>query len=126
MLWMGTQSIQLVMAKAHTEHLSFHLFNSPQHPLILGLPWLNPHMNWSTGEILGWGEGCLLTCFPSVSALKPSPQPGPPTLWFPLGLRHPLHLSLGSDFPDVSGVLSCYADLKEVFNKAQAISLPPH
>src|SRR4029434_85666 len=58
----------------NTEFLSFHLFNSPSHPIILGFPWLakhNPHMNWVTGEVTGW-------------------------------------------------------DLKEVFNKTRATSLPPH
>nr|XP_033946356.1 uncharacterized protein LOC117452042 [Pseudochaenichthys georgianus] len=31
-----------------------------------------------------------------------------------------------SDFPDLSNVPSCYRDLKEVFNKTKATSLPPH
>ena len=30
------------------------------------------------------------------------------------------------DFPDISKVPQCYHDLKEVFNKARATSLPPH
>ncbi|KAI3357847.1 hypothetical protein L3Q82_016237 [Scortum barcoo] len=31
-----------------------------------------------------------------------------------------------SDYPDISKVPPCYHDLKEVFNKAKAMSLPPH
>ncbi|KAI3368620.1 hypothetical protein L3Q82_025630 [Scortum barcoo] len=31
-----------------------------------------------------------------------------------------------SDYPDISKVPPCYHDLKEVFNKAKATSLPPH
>lgn len=44
-----TQPIQFIMAEGRTEFLSFHLFNSPSHPLLLGLPWLskhNPQINW--------------------------------------------------------------------------------
>lgn len=50
-----TQPIQLAMAKGDSKCLSFHLFNSPQHPLILGLPLLiqhNRYMDGSTGEVL--------------------------------------------------------------------------
>ena len=35
-----TQPIQLIMARDHRESLSFHLFDSPSPPLLLGLPWL--------------------------------------------------------------------------------------
>ena len=55
-----TRPIQFTISKDHTEALSFHLLNSPSHPLILGFPWLskhNPHMDWSTGKILGWDVG---------------------------------------------------------------------
>lgn len=33
--------------------------------LILGYPWLkhhNPHIDWGTGKILGWGRECMTTC----------------------------------------------------------------
>ena len=57
-----TRPLKLIIANGHTESLSFHLFNSPSHPLILGYPWLvkhNPHMDWSTGRVLGWHKDCL-------------------------------------------------------------------
>lgn len=43
----------------HIEHMRFYLFKSSSHALILGQPWLfrhNPHVNWRTGEIMGWGQ----------------------------------------------------------------------
>lgn len=63
-------------------------------------------MKWSTGEVLGWGEGCSLPCFPSISAQKPHSE---------LEIAKPVtsHGSPGStpspsapdlDFPDLSGV----------------------
>ena len=36
------------------------------------------------------------------------------------------NLLVPSEFPDLSGVPDVYLDLKEVFNKARATSLPPH
>ena len=104
------------MAKGHTESISFHLYNSPSHPLLLGLPWLakyNPHIDWLSGGILGWSKSCLSTCFHSETA---------PVHQLPVLQPASSH----TDFPDLSGVPACYLDLKEVFNKARATSLPPH
>ena len=88
-----SQPIQLIMAKGHSEFLSCLLYCSPAHPLLLGLPWLskhNPHINWSSGEILGWGKSCCPVCFPS------EPVPAPPLS---------SHLvSPYADFPDISNV----------------------
>lgn len=99
--------------------------------MILGLPWLvkpNPHINWATGEVMGWGEGCQVTCLSSVSAPDITWTSAPPHAlhhrpWWP-GPSSPLD----SDFPDLSKGPPCYLDLKdvEVFNKAWATSLPPH
>ena len=110
-----TQPIQLMMAKGHREFLSFLLYSCPSHPLLLGLPWLskhNPHIDWSSGEILGCGKDCSPVCFPSepVSAPPPSSR----------------LVSPDTDFLDISNVPACYLDLKEVFNKNQATFLPPH
>ena len=47
------------------ELISFYLFHSPARTLILGYPWLvshNPHIDWPTGKILGWGEDCEGKC----------------------------------------------------------------
>ena len=43
----------------HQESMTFFLFNSSGHALILGFPWLlrhNPHIDWRSGEIMGWGK----------------------------------------------------------------------
>lgn len=50
----------------HREHICFYLFKASSHALILGHPWLchhEPHVNWRTGEIRGWGKDCLEDCF---------------------------------------------------------------
>jgi len=42
------------------KRIRLYLIDSPLHHLILGFPWLvchNPHINWRTGDIMGWGEG---------------------------------------------------------------------
>ena len=112
------------MAKGHTESLSFHLFDSPSHPLLLGLPWLsshNPQINWSSGEILGWSGDCSPACFSS----EPVPVPMTPVVPVSPASSSP-PVSSDADFPDLSGVPACYLDVKEVFNKARATSLPPH
>lgn len=110
------------MAKGHSERLSFHL----------GLPWLfqhNSHMDWSTGVVLGWGNGCSLTCFSTVSDSKPPRQPEPiaSTSSEPRGPQDtsaaaPPPTTRDPDFPEISCVPPCYFDLKEVFSKA----LSPH
>lgn len=98
-----TQPIRLVMAQGHSEQLSFHLYCSPQHPVILGLPWLkqhNPKIDWISDEVTGWGEGCKLCCPPPKVAKGHSFA----------------HETLPP--PDLSSVPSCYHDLGEVFSKA--------
>ena len=130
-----TDLIQMTISKEHTESLSFHLFNSPSHPIILGFPWLsrhNPHINWTTGEVTSWDRSCSVTCIRAVSISKVSQasdglSPSCPEL--PVSrsaVSAPRTASVDSDFPDLSGVPPCYLDLKEVFNKTRATSLPPH
>ena len=125
----------MTISKEHTESLSFHLFNSPSHPIILGFPWLsrhNPHINWTTGEVTSWDRSCSVTCIRAVSISKVSQasdglSPSCPEL--PVSrsaVSAPRTASVDSDFPDLSGVPPCYLDLKEVFNKTRATSLPPH
>ena len=103
----------------HRENIRFYVFKSPSQTLILGQPWLflhNPHINWRTGEILGWGGDCVSNCLNlsvreeevtniNLISVKPTADP---------------------NYPDLSSVPSCYHHLKEVFNKTKALSLPPH
>lgn len=113
-----TELIELCIGN-HYELMSFHLFNSAQHPLILGFPWLNkhnPHIDWHSGKIKGWGKDCEHSC------------KGNHVTWTDISEAPVTELSSGndSDYPDLSKVPSCYHDLKEVFNKTKAMSLPPH
>lgn len=124
-----TRPLQLIIANGHTESLSFHLFNSPSHPLILGYPWLvkhNPHMDWSTGRVLGWHKDCLATCFPSAPAPERPLPSTHVTVALTTAVSTPLQAAADSDFPDLSRVPTCYRDLKKVFNKTRASTLPPH
>nr|XP_033965452.1 uncharacterized protein LOC117466353 [Pseudochaenichthys georgianus] len=92
-----------------------------EHAVILGYPWSckhNPHIDWRTGKVLGWGSECSHSCFRGKTAEI---------------VREPIidndrehEDNQDSDFPDLSNVPSCYRDLKEVFNKTKATSLPPH
>lgn len=104
-----TPALSLTISGNHAEMLSFLLIDSPQVPLVLGLPWHNPHIDWSTGLILGWSEFCLSSCLVSAS---PS--------------CYPQNSDSSSDFPNLSNVPPVYLDLKEVFNKSRATSLPLH
>ena len=104
-----TSPISMMISGNHRETICFHLLRSPNQPLILGSPWLrlhNPHLDWVSGTIKEWGERCHQTCLHSAS-LHRSPVPPASAI-------------------DVSNVPECYHDLREVFNKSKAMSLPPH
>lgn len=76
---------------------------------MLGITWLKqhkPHLDWQTGKILAWGITCSHTCL-----LQPQQS-----------LKDPLERE--ELFPDISKVPEVYLDLKEVFNKARATSIP--
>lgn len=67
---------------------------------------------------------CLRTLF-SVNSDKSASLPVPGTS--AKGPSKDLSVSaIDSDYPDLSGVPECYLELKEVFNKTKATSLPPH
>lgn len=107
-----TIPVMLSFRDGHTELLSFYLYHSTHHPLILGYPWLrlhNPHIDWSTGKVLSWGRDCWGNCVPQLHALKT-----------------PTDESSVSGNPDLIGVPECYWELREVFSKSRATSLPPH
>lgn len=70
-----TQPTQMIIDINHSESLSFHLFNSPLHPLILGYPWLvehNPHLDWPQGGFWG-GQRNVIThaCLQCLSRMRP-------------------------------------------------------
>ena len=107
-----TEPVKITFPDKHTESLSFFLFNSSQHRLILGYPWLqlhNPVIDWTCGGVTSWGVDCYKECFSSPNVTNCSSLSDPET-----------------EFPDISRVPPCYMDLKDVFNKVKATSLPPH
>jgi len=103
----------------HTELIKFFLFHSPTRTLVLGHPWLashNPHIDWPTGKIMGWGKDCKGKC------LREKPRKQTTTVLNTVS-THPV---TESQYLDLTSVPTCYHHLKEVFNKTKATSLPPH
>uniref|UniRef100_A0A4W5RP12 ribonuclease H n=1 Tax=Hucho hucho TaxID=62062 RepID=A0A4W5RP12_9TELE len=105
-----TGPITLITSGNHTETLSFLLMDSPLAPLVLGHPWLtqhNPRVDWGRNSISMWSNKCLESCL--VSAC--------------LSVSDSVFLE---EAVDLSNVPVEYLDLKEVFSKSRAASLPPH
>ncbi len=99
-----TEEMQLRVGALHTETISLFVFQSPQTPIILGLPWLerhNPSISWSERPITQWSESCKQNCLPSNSARNSTCMPE-------------------SQLP------AEYNDLAEAFSKTKATQLPPH
>lgn len=60
-----TAGIQMVVS-VHRETIHFIIMSSDAAPLSLGYPWLqhhDPHISWSTKQILQWGPNCPSSCF---------------------------------------------------------------
>ena len=108
-----TQPVKMSIGEHH-EKIQFHLFTSTSHSLILGQPWLykhNPHINWKNGLIREWGDECKrqghMDRCTEINLFSTTP-------------------ATDNDYPDLTTVPSCYHQLKEVFSKSKALSLPPH
>ncbi len=100
-----TEDLILLTGALHTETIRLFVFQSPQTPLILGLPWLerhNPHISWSERQISRCSEFCLQNC---LSRTCPEQQPEPCT---------------------TSNIPGEYHDLATAFSKTKASQLPPH
>lgn len=106
-----TPAVSLLISGNHQETIVFHLLDSPHSPIVLGHPWLvkhNPHIDWSNNNILGWSSFCLSHCL--RNALMPMLPDSSAT----------------EEGLDLSGVPPEFLDLKAVFSKTRATSLPPH
>lgn len=106
-----TVPVALLVSGNHHELISLNIISSPSSQLVLGLPWLqlhNPHLDWSTQTILNWSLFCHTHCLHAAVPPTVSKSPSPPK---------PV---------DLSSVPTEYHDLKEVFSKERATSLPPH
>lgn len=106
-----TSPVSLTVSGNHHETVSFYVFQSPFTPIVLGHPWLiqhNPHIDWVKGSIHSWSLACHVNCL--VSAVSPVSS-------VPLFQEEP---------DDLSGVPEEYHDLRAVFSRSRAVSLPPH
>ncbi|KAL3980939.1 ETS domain-containing transcription factor ERF [Sarotherodon galilaeus] len=107
-----TEPILLTLSGNHSETIQLYVFQAPLTPLVLGYPWLrhhNPVINWIKESIVGWGEACHMSCLKAATPFS-----------------EPLTKSSLSEPPDLSSVPPIYHDLKQVFCKDRARSLPPH
>ncbi len=106
-----TPFVSLSLSGNHLELIELFIIDSPKVPLVLGHPWLlkhNPHIDWVNKSILAWSQSCHVSClvaaFPAVS----------------------LSCVSQADPPDLTGIPAEYCDLRAVFSKSRATSLPPH
>ncbi len=107
---LSTIPITLITSGNHSETITFLITNSPLAPVVLGHPWLtqhNPRVDWGHNTISEWSKACYASCL--VSA----------------GFSVSCSL-LQDEMGSLSNVPEEYLDLKEVFSKSRAASLPPH
>ncbi len=107
---LSTIPITLITSGNHSETITFLITNSPLAPVVLGHPWLtqhNPRVDWGRNTISEWSKACYASCL--VSA----------------GFSVSCSL-LQDEMGSLSNVPEEYLDLKEVFSKSRAASLPPH
>ncbi|KAG1928442.1 retrotransposable element [Pimephales promelas] len=105
-----TEDITLITSGNHTETISFLILDSPLAPVVLGHPWLikhNPRVDWIHKAVLEWNKECHKSCLVSACSSVPVSV-------------------LQEEAGDLSNVPAEYLDLKEVFSKSRAASLPPH
>uniref|UniRef100_A0A3B1IBQ3 Gypsy retrotransposon integrase-like protein 1 n=1 Tax=Astyanax mexicanus TaxID=7994 RepID=A0A3B1IBQ3_ASTMX len=103
-----TTNLKLKVGLFHEETLTFFAIDSPDHPIILGFPWLSKHdpsISWRNCDIVKWSDFCLANCLslPCFSTKIESP-----------------HVDTTDSIPPE------YLDLAEVFSKSKASQLPPH
>uniref|UniRef100_A0A3P9L044 CCHC-type domain-containing protein n=1 Tax=Oryzias latipes TaxID=8090 RepID=A0A3P9L044_ORYLA len=106
-----TEPVQLITSGNHREDIRFFVTHSPQNSVVLGSSWLqqhNPQFDWSRHTLSKWSDYCLANCLKSAV-----PAIGKPSVIEP-------------EKVDLSHVPECYHDLRAVFSKAKANSLPPH
>uniref|UniRef100_A0A8C6LVF1 Gypsy retrotransposon integrase-like protein 1 n=1 Tax=Nothobranchius furzeri TaxID=105023 RepID=A0A8C6LVF1_NOTFU len=106
-----TIPLRLQVSGNHVETLTFYVFPSPQSPLVLGHSWLvrhNPILDWRENKIVEWDSACSQLCL--RSAILPTRGPVAPP----------------AENINLATVPQVYHDLRLVFSKDRASSLPPH
>ncbi len=96
----------------HSETISLYVTSTPQHPIVLGNPWLaihDPQISWNSKELTKWSPYCYRHCLqcqlqlPCLTTSIESPATNEP-VYIP---------------PE-------YSDYSEVFSKTKATQLPPN
>ncbi len=106
-----TQVLTLRTGSLHIERICLFAIDSPQNPVILGLPWLekhNPRISWSAKQIQQWSKFCHQECLQfhcPDAKFTPSPD---------------------SEAPPTTNLSAAYQDLSEAFSRSKASQLPPH
>ncbi len=107
---LSTVPITLVTSGNHSETITFLVTHSPLAPVVLGHPWLtqhNPRVDWGRNTVLEWSRACYASCLVSAGFSV-------------------CDSVLQEEMGNLSNVPEEYLDLKEVFSKSRAASLPPH
>ncbi len=105
-----TEDVTLITSGNHTETISFYILDSPLAPIILGHPWLichNPKVDWQLKSVSAWSSHCHKSYLVSACSSVSVPV-------------------FQEEAVDLSNVPAEYLDLKDVFSKSRAASLPPH
>lgn len=106
-----TSQVALTLSGNHHESLQLFVISSPLSPVVLGLPWLkkqNPNIDWSSASICDWSEFCHAHCLLSAIPTGTSTPAEPP------------------EEIDLDNIPSEYHDLRFIFSKDRAQTLPPH
>ncbi len=64
-----TEEVKLQIGTLHYEFIQFYVIHSPNHSIILALPWLrthNPHISWREGQIVQWDSTCHEHCLSNI------------------------------------------------------------
>ncbi len=107
---LSTAPITLVTSGNHSETITFLVTHSPLAPVVLGHPWLtqhNPRVDWGRNTVSEWSRACYASCLVSAGFSVSGSV-------------------LQDEMGSLSNVPEEYLDLKEVFSKSRAASLPPH
>ncbi len=107
---LSTVPITLVTSGNHSETITFLVTHSPLAPVVLGQPWFtqhNPRVDWGRNTVSEWSRACYASCLVSAGFSVSGSV-------------------LQDEMGNLSNVPEEYLDLKEVFSKSRAASLPPH
>ena len=116
-------TLTLRVGHLHEETITFMVLEESTADIILGRPWLilhQPHIHWSTGEILQWGENCFDRCIHRPRRKGPSSSSVPSSL--------PVQ-STSVESPETQvnvAIPPAYRAFQDVFSKRLATKLPPH